>query len=63
MDGTVRHVDWAGSGGAMDHGGWRRQMGVVDGQDGCGWVSVSSGTGSPVLSRTKPESCKMVECV
>ena len=31
--------------------------------DRCEWVNVSSGTGSPVLSRTNPKSCKMVVCV
>jgi len=34
---------------------------MIDDQDRCKWVNVSSGTGSPGLSRTK--SCKMVEVV
>jgi len=41
---------------AMDRGGWRRHIGVIDGRDGCEWVNVASGTGSPWLSW----SCKMV---
>jgi len=31
---------------AMDHGRWRKLIRLDDDQDG-GWVSVSSGTGSP----------------
>jgi len=31
---------------------WRRQIGVIDDNDECEWVNVSSGTGSPGLSRT-----------
>jgi len=38
---------------AMDCSRWRRQIGIFDDHDGCEWVSVSSGTGSPRLSRTK----------
>jgi len=38
---------------AMDRGRWRKQIGIFDDHDGCEWVNVSSGTGSPVLSRTK----------
>jgi len=29
------------------------QIGIFDDHDGCEWVNVSSGTGSPGLSRTK----------
>jgi len=38
---------------AMDHSRWRKQKGIFDDHDGCNWVNVSSGTGSPGLSRTK----------
>jgi len=37
---------------AMDHCRWMMQI-RDDGHDGCEWVNVSSGTGSPGLSRTK----------
>jgi len=37
---------------AMDHGRWRKQIGMIDDHDECEWVNVSSGTGSPGLSRT-----------
>jgi len=36
---------------AMDRSRWRKQIGIFD--DWCEWVNVSSGTGSPRLSRTK----------
>ena len=38
---------------AMDRCRWRKQIGILDDHDGCEWVNVSSGTGSPGLSRTK----------
>jgi len=38
---------------AVDHSRWRKQIGMIDDHDGCEWVNVSSGTGSPRLSRTK----------
>jgi len=39
---------------AMDRSRWMRQIGIFDDHDGwCEWVNVSSGTGSPRLSRTK----------
>jgi len=38
---------------AMDCSRWRKQIGIFDEQDVCEWVNVSSGTGSPGLSRTK----------
>jgi len=38
---------------AMDHSRWRKQIGMIDDHDECEWVNVSSGTGSPGLSRTK----------
>ena len=31
---------------------WRKQIGMIDDHDECEWVNVSSGTGSPGLSRT-----------
>jgi len=37
---------------AMDHSRWRKQIGMIDDHDECEWVNVSSGTGSPGLSRT-----------
>jgi len=46
---------------AMDRNRWRKQM--TDDHDRCEWVNVSSGTGSPGLSQTNPESRKMVVCV
>ena len=36
---------------AMDRSRWRKQIGMIDDHDECGWVNVSSGTGSPGLSR------------
>jgi len=38
---------------AMDHNRWRKQIRMIDDQDRCEWVNVSSGTGSPRLSWTK----------
>ena len=40
------------TGDAVGRGGWRVQIGMIDGHGGCGWVDVSSGIGSPGLSRT-----------
>jgi len=37
---------------AMDRSRWRKQIGIIDDHDECEWVYVSSGTGSPGLSRT-----------
>ena len=37
---------------AMDHSRWRKQIGMIDDHNECEWVNVSSGTGSPGLSRT-----------
>jgi len=36
---------------------------MIDDRDTCEWVDVSSGTGSPGLSRTNPESRKTVVVV
>jgi len=38
---------------AMGRSRWMRQTGIFDDHDGCEWVNVSSGTGSPMLSLTK----------
>jgi len=38
---------------AMDRSRCWKQIGIFDDQDGYEWVNVSSGTGSPGLSRTK----------
>ena len=38
---------------AMDRIRWMKQIGMIDDHDRCGWVNVSSGTGSPGLSRAK----------
>jgi len=38
---------------AMDRSRWRKQIRMIDDQDECEWVNVSSGTGSSRLSRTK----------
>ena len=38
---------------AMDCSRWRKQIEIFDDHDGCEWVNVSSGTGSPGLCRTK----------
>ena len=38
---------------AIDHSRWRKQIGMIDDHDECEWVNVSSGIGSPGLSRTK----------
>ena len=32
---------------AMVHGRWRKLIRMFDEQDGCEWIDVSSGTGSP----------------
>jgi len=37
----------------MDRIKWRKLIKDSDNQDGCEWVSVSSGTGPPGLSQTK----------
>ena len=37
---------------AMDRSRWRMQIGMIDDHDECEWLNVSSGTGSPGLSRT-----------
>ena len=37
---------------AMCRSRWRKQIGTIDDHDKCEWVNVSSGTGSPGLSRT-----------
>jgi len=37
----------------MDHKRWRKQKGMIHDHNKCEWVNVSSGTGSPGLSRTK----------
>jgi len=49
---TAGHVNWMGRMPwiVMD-GGSRWE--IIDDHDGFGWVNVSSGTGSPGLSRTK----------
>jgi len=37
----------------MDRSRWRKQIGMIDDHyETCEWVNVSSGTGSPRLSRT-----------
>ena len=38
---------------AMDRSRWRKQIGMIDDDDECEWMNVSSGTGSPGLSQTK----------
>jgi len=38
---------------AMDRNRWRKQIGIIDDHDTCKYVNVSSGTGSPGLSRTE----------
>jgi len=43
---------------AMDCSRWRKQIWMIDDQDKCEWVNVSSGTGSPRLSRTKSRAVK-----
>ena len=47
--------------GAMVHGRWRKLIRMVDEQEGCEWMNVSSGTGSPGYTLTKGH--KMVLCV
>ena len=37
---------------AMDRSRWRKQIGMIDDHDECEWANVSSGIGSPGLSRT-----------
>jgi len=48
---------------AMDRSRWRRQIGIFDDHDGCAWVNVSFGTGSPGCPGQNPQSRKMVVCV
>jgi len=38
---------------AVDRNRWRKQIRMTDDHNRCEWVNVSSGTGSPRLSRTK----------
>ena len=38
---------------AIDRSRWMKQIGIFDDYDGCEWVNVSSGTGSPGLFWTK----------
>jgi len=38
---------------AMDCSRWRKEIEIFDDHNGCEWVNVSSGTGSPGLSRAK----------
>jgi len=38
---------------AMDRSRWMKQIGRIDDHNRCDWVNVSSGTSSPMLSRTK----------
>jgi len=38
---------------AMDRSRWRKQIEMIDDRDECEWLNVSSGIGSPGLSRTK----------
>jgi len=38
---------------AMERSRWRKQIGMIDDHDECEWVNVSSGTGTPGLSRTR----------
>jgi len=45
----------------MVRGRWRKMIRMVDEQEGCEWMDVSSGTGSPGKSRTKGR--KKVVCV
>ena len=42
---------------------WRKQIGMIDDRDGCEWVNVSSGTGSPGCPGQNPQSRKTVVCV
>jgi len=42
-------------------GRWMKLIRMVDEQEGCEWINVSSGTSSPRQIRTK--GCKMVVCV
>jgi len=48
---------------AMDRSRWRRKTGIFDDHNGCEWVNVYSGTGSPGLSRTKSRAVKQLCCV
>ena len=48
---TVKHVKCTED--AMDHSKWKKLIRMSDDQDGCEWVSISSGTGLPGKSRTK----------
>jgi len=51
----------------MDRSRWRKQIEMIDDHDECEWVNVSSGTGSPGLSRTKSKEpqngCVCVWCM
>ena len=46
----------------MDRGRWKKLIMMCDDEDG-GWVSVSSGTGSPAQSQTKGRKTVAVCCV
>jgi len=45
---------------AMHRSRWRKQIGMIDDHDECELVNVSSGTGSPELSRTKSTELMVV---
>jgi len=51
----------------MDRCRWRKQIGMIDDHDECEWVNVSSGTGSPELSRTNStdpyNGCVVCVCI
>ena len=62
---TYRHVNWTGRMPWIIIDGGSRK-GMTDDHDRCEWVNVSSGTGSPGLSRTKsrqPKSGCVCACV
>ena len=46
---------------AMVHGRWSKLIRMVHEREGCEWMNVSSGTGSPGYTRTKGR--KTVVCV
>ena len=45
----------------MVRGRWKKLIRMVDEQEGCEWMNVSTGTGSPGQTQTK--GLKMVVCV
>ena len=54
---------WLSKDDAMVYGRWRKMIRMVDEQEGCERMDVSSGSGSPSLTRTKGRKTVVCVCV